>query len=341
MQFRNIVDKSRISQSSLFLILPIMVFIFSFVIGHHSISLTTVINILAARVLPIDPTWPPMLEQVIYQVRLPRIIAAMLVGAGLSAAGAAFQGVFRNPLVSPYILGVSSGAGFGAALAILLADNIVMVQISALFFGILAVVLTYGISSVYKSAPTLVLILSGVIVGSFFSALLSLLKYLADPYEKLPSIVFWLMGSLANVNSNSLLTLGPILVIAVSLLVVMGWRINVLSMGEEEALSFGVNTHRERAIIVVLCTIITAIAVCLTGIIGWVGLVIPHICRMLVGPDYRKVIMASISIGACYLLIIDDLARALTSLEIPLGILTALLGAPFFAYLIMKNKVGW
>lgn len=341
MQFRTTMGRRKLSTSSLLVILPILVFLLSFIIGHHSISLATVINILAAKFLPLEPTWPPLIEKVVLQVRFPRIVAAMLVGAGLSAAGAAFQGVFRNPLVSPYILGVASGAGFGAALAILLSDSLAIVQVSAMGFGILAVVLTYGMSSVYKSAPTLVLVLAGVIVGSFFSALISLIKYLADPYEKLPSIVFWLMGSLANVNPEILLTIGPVLVIAVILLVLMGWRINVLSMGEEEALSFGVNTKKERAFVLVLCTVITAASVCLAGVIGWVGLVIPHICRMLVGPDYRKVITASISIGACYLLIIDDLARALTSLEIPLGILTALIGAPFFAYLLMKNKVGW
>ncbi|MBP2637994.1 MAG: putative transporter permease protein [Firmicutes bacterium] len=341
MKFRIPMGLKKLSTSSLLVILPLIVFLLSFIIGHHSISLTTVINILAAKFLPLEPTWPPLLEKVVLQVRFPRIVAAMLVGAGLSAAGAAFQGVFRNPLVSPYILGVASGAGFGAALAILLSDSLILVQVSAMGFGILAVVLTYGMSSVYKSAPTLVLVLAGVIVGSFFSALISLIKYLADPYEKLPSIVFWLMGSLANVNPDVLFTIGPILMIAVMLLVLMGWRINVLSMGEEEALSFGVNTKRERAFVVVLCTVITAAAVCLAGVIGWVGMVIPHICRMLVGPDYRKVITASISIGACYLVIIDDLARALTSLEIPLGILTAIIGAPFFAYLIMRNKVGW
>jgi len=341
MKFRTLMGLKKISTSSLLVILPIIVFLLSFIIGHHSISLLTVINILAAKFLPLEPNWSPLLEKVVLQVRLPRIVAAMLVGAGLSAAGAAFQGVFRNPLVSPYILGVASGAGFGAALAILLSDSITLVQVSAMGFGILAVVLTYGMSSVYKSAPTLVLVLAGVIVGSFFSALISLIKYLADPYEKLPSIVFWLMGSLANVNPEVLFTLGPILIIALILLVLMGWRINVLSMGEEEALSFGVNTKRERAFVVVLCTVISAAAVCLAGVIGWVGMVIPHICRMLVGPDYRKVITASISIGACYLVMIDDLARALTSLEIPLGILTAIIGAPFFAYLIIKNKVGW
>lgn len=341
MKFRTPMGLKKLSTSSLLVIMPIIVFLLSFIIGHHSISLTTVINILAAKFLPLEPTWPPLLEKVVLQVRFPRIVAAMLVGAGLSAAGAAFQGVFRNPLVSPYILGVASGAGFGAALAILLSDSLILVQVSAMGFGILAVVLTYGMSSVYKSAPTLVLVLAGVIVGSFFSALISLIKYLADPYEKLPSIVFWLMGSLANINPDVLFTIGPILMIAVILLVLIGWRINVLSMGEEEALSFGVNTKRERAFVVVLCTVITAAAVCLAGVIGWVGMVIPHICRMLVGPDYRKVITASISIGACYLVIIDDLARALTSLEIPLGILTAIIGAPFFAYLIMRNKVGW
>ena len=320
---------------------PILVLFLSFGIGHNAIDFITIIKIFAAKLLPLEPDWPPLMEKVVLQVRLPRIVAALLVGAGLAAAGAAFQGVFRNPLVSPYILGVAAGAGFGAALAILLSDSTAMIQLAAMGFGLLSVLMTYGISAVYRSAPALILVLAGVIVGAFFSSLISLVKYLADPYEKLPNIVFWLMGSLANVNVDSLVTVGPVLVIATGLLALMGWRINVLSMGEEEAQAFGINTKQERAVIVLLCTVITAGAVCLAGVIGWVGLVIPHICRMLVGPDYRRVIAASISVGGCYLLLIDDLARALTSLEIPLGILTALIGAPFFAYLIMKNKVGW
>ncbi len=335
------LKKRQAGISFLLVLLPLLIFLVSFIIGRYPVSLPMVVKILASKFVPFEPTWTQVAENVIFQVRFPRIIAAMLIGAGLSVAGAAFQGIFRNPLVSPYLLGVASGAGFGAALAILLSDSILVTQCSALFFGILAVGCTYGISSVYKNAPTLVLVLSGVIVGSFFSSLISLIKYVADPYEKLPAIVFWLMGSLANVNVNALIVIGPVIIISIVILALLSWRMNILSMGDEEAQAFGVNTKRERAGIILLCTLITALSVCIAGIIGWVGLVIPHIARLLVGPDYRKLIPTSISIGACYLLVIDDVARSISLLEIPLGILTALIGAPFFAYLIMKNKVGW
>ncbi|HEY3425393.1 MAG TPA: iron ABC transporter permease [Negativicutes bacterium] len=322
-------------------IAPVILFLLSFIIGRYPIELATVAKILFSGLIPVDHTWPVMAEKVVFEVRFPRILAAMIIGAGLSVAGAAFQGIFRNPLVSPYILGVAAGAGFGAALAILLSDNMLMIQVCALVFGLLAVLCTYAIGSVYKAANTLALVLAGVIVGSFFSSLIALIKYVADPYEKLPAIVFWLMGSLANVKLSVVAIVGPVISISVLILALFGWRMNILSMGEEEAQSFGINTKRERAAIILLCTVITAASVCLAGTIGWVGLVIPHICRLLVGPDYRKLIPACISIGACYLLMIDNISRAVTDTEVPLGILTALIGAPFFAYLIVKNKVGW
>lgn len=320
---------------------PIILFLISFISGRYPISFVTVIHILLSPFSAENHFWTPMAENVVFQVRLPRILAAMLVGAGLSAAGAAFQGVFRNPLVSPYILGVAAGAGFGASLAILLSDSTVLVQLSALLFGLFAVFCSYSLSKVYKSAPTLVLILGGIVVGAFFSSLISLIKFVADPYEKLPAIVFWLMGSLANINPTVLASTGTVIVLALIILVFLGWRINILAMGETEARAFGIDTKLERGIVIFLCTLITAAATCLVGIIGWVGLVIPHIGRLLVGPDNRKLIPACISLGACYLLGVDTLSRTLTETEIPLGILTSSLGAPFFAYLIMKKKVGW
>ncbi|QDR79462.1 FecCD family ABC transporter permease [Sporomusa termitida] len=327
--------------TSILCLTPVVLFFLSFVIGKYPISLDSVVKILFSGFTTIEHTWTPMAEKVIFEVRFPRILAALIIGAGLSVAGAAFQGIFRNPLVSPYILGVAAGAGFGAALAILLAEHTILIQVLALLFGLLAVVSAYAISSVYKSANTLALILAGVVVGSFFSSLISLIKYVADPYEKLPAIVFWLMGSLANVSKATLAVAGPVIIISIFLVTLLAWRINILSMGDEEALAFGVNIKRERGLIIFLCTVITAAAVCLAGTIGWVGLVIPHIGRLLVGPDHRKLIPACISIGACYLLMIDNLSRTLIETEIPLGILTALIGAPFFAYLIIKNKVGW
>lgn len=321
--------------------LPLLLALAAFSSGRYPISPEIAGHILLSPLTGEAPFWPSAAENVIFQLRLPRILAAMLIGAGLASSGAAFQGVFRNPLVSPYILGIASGAGFGAALAILLTDSAWMVQISALFFGILAVLAAYSFSLVYKTAPTLVLILGGIVTGAFFSAMISLIKFVADPYEKLPAIVFWLMGSLAQINTDLMVRPALVLMLALCLLVLLGWRINLLSMGENEARSFGVHTKRDRALLIFLCTLITASATCLAGIIGWVGLVIPHIGRLLVGPDNRKLLPACMSLGASYLLLVDTLSRTLTETEIPLGILTASLGAPFFAYLMLRRKVRW
>ncbi len=321
--------------------LPLTVFFVSLFMGRYPISPQTVMKILASTFLPIPHTWDPILDTVIFRVRLPRVIAAMLVGAGLSISGASFQGLFRNPLVSPQILGVASGAGFGAALAIIVSGDIFLVQLSAFAFGIIAVSLTYGISRIYKTTPTLVLVLAGIIVGAFFSALISLTKYVADPYDELPAIVFWLMGSLASIGNEDILVVAIPILIGTTVLLLIRWRINILSMGEEEARALGVNTKKLRVIIIVCCTIVTASSVCISGIIGWVGLVIPHVGRMLVGPNHKYLLPASLLLGAFYLLLVDDLARTLATAEIPLGILTAIVGAPFFAYLLRKSKVGW
>ncbi len=293
-------------------------------------------------VLPaFEQTWGVSEQTVVFRIRLPRVIAAMLVGAGLSLAGASFQGLFRNPLVSPDILGVAAGAGFGAALGILVSGNPWVIQVSAFAFGIVAVAVTYGIGRVYHNSSTLILVLAGIIVGSLFSALLSLAKYVADPYDTLPAIVFWLMGSLSSVSNTDIIAVAPPILLGSLCLYLVRWRINLLSVGEEEAQALGLDTKRMTVVLIVASTIITASAVCISGIIGWVGLVVPHIGRMLVGPDFRKLIPVSAILGASFLLIVDDIARTLTAAEIPLGILTALVGAPFFAYLLTQKKVGW
>jgi iron complex transport system permease protein len=265
----------------------------------------------------------------------------MFVGASLSISGAAYQGMFRNPLVSPDILGVSAAAGFGAALAILLSGNSVAIQVSAFAFGILGVILTYLISRVYKTTPILMLVLSGVVVSAFFGALISVTKFVADPYQKLPAITFWLMGSLGTASLRDVVAMLPSIFLGTVGLMLVRWRINILSMGDEEARSLGVNTERLKIIIIFCATLLTAAAVCVSGIIGWVGLIIPHVGRMLVGPDHRWLLPASIALGAAYVLLMDDLARTVTSAEIPLGILTAIIGAPFFAYLLRRSKGGW
>lgn len=281
----------------------------------------------------------PEAYSVIVDVRLPRVLAAAAVGAALAASGAAYQGVFRNPLVNPGLLGVSNGAGFGAALAIVCVGGGFAVYPAAFCFGIVAVLLSYWIARVYKQTPTIMLILGGTIVSSVFSALVSLMKYVADAETQLPSIVYWLMGSLASVGWESLWALVPIAA-GVAVLLACAWRIDVLSMGDKEALSLGLDVVRDKALIVAGATLATAGAVCMAGVVGWVGLVIPHIGRMVVGSGNKRLVPASLAIGAAFLVMVDTVARCLWASEVPLGILTALIGAPFFVYLLKRTKGG-
>jgi len=271
---------------------------------------------------------------------MPRAILGALVGGCLSISGAAFQGIFRNPLVNSGILGVSSGAGFGAALAIILFNAIAPTYIFAFAFGILAVILSYLIARVYNATPTIMLVLGGVIVSSVFSALISLTKYVADPMDQLPAIVFWLMGSLASARYQDIAIAGIPMLIGIGGMLAIRWRINVMSMGDKEAQSLGINPVLNKGIVIACATLATAGAVCVSGIIGWVGLVMPHIGRMLVGNDNRVLIPTSLSLGACFLILVDNLGRMLTGSEIPLGILTALVGGPFFVYLLKRTKGG-
>ena len=322
-------------------ILPVVIILWSLFIGRFEVEPGNVLRILFSPVIPMEHTWTGAEETIIFQVRLPRILAAVMVGAALSMAGAAYQGLFKNPLVSPDILGVSSGAGFGAAVAILVSSSTWMVQVFAFAGGIMAVLITYLLSRLYKSGQILVLVLSGVIVSSFFGALLSITKYIADPYEKLPTIIFWLMGSLSSVRYSDLLAIAPAMFFGGIILMLIRWRINLLALGSDEARTLGIDIKQITRIIVLCATLLTAAAVCISGIIGWVGLVVPHLGRMITGPDYCRLLPMTIVIGASYLLLMDDLSRTLITTEIPLGILTALLGAPFFAYLLWRRKTGW
>jgi iron complex transport system permease protein len=325
---------------TLLILVPLILGVLSLFIGRYPMSIGDGLKILFSHIFPIDHDWTPAMEAVVMQIRLPRAILAMLIGAGLSISGASFQGMFKNPLVSPDILGVSSAAGFGAAMVILMNGNAAAVQTSAFVFGAGGVLLTYFVSRIYKTTPILMLVLSGIVVGSLFSALLSITKYVADPYEKLPAITFWLMGSLAAATMKSVITVLIPMAIGIIGLLLISWRLNILAMGDEEARSLGVRTELLKFIIIICCTLLTASAVSVAGIIGWIGLVIPHIGRMMVGPDNRVLLPTTISIGASFLLVIDTIARAATGVEIPLGILTALVGAPFFAYLLRKTKGG-
>ncbi|ABE51480.1 FecCD family ABC transporter permease [Methanococcoides burtonii] len=334
-----IFDSSK--KEILILLLMILLFILSLFVGRYSISPVSIMGLIVSKFIPIEHTWSPNIDTVIFQIRMPRIIAAMVVGGGLSVAGASFQGLFRNPLVSPYILGVAAGAGFGACLGILISENIILIQLLAFSFGIFAAFLAYNLGKVCNQTSTLILVLSGIIIGAVFTALTSLIKYIADPYDKLPEMVFWLMGSLSSVRWDDLFYVAPAMMVSTLVLLLIGWRINVLSLGEEEARSLGIDTKRMTLLVIICATLITTSAVSISGLIGWVGLIVPHIARMIVGPDYRKLLPMSIFLGASFLVIVDDLARTVSSTEIPLGILTALMGAPFFAYLLHNRKVGW
>jgi iron complex transport system permease protein len=335
---------SAIAPGKLLLFLTVLLLVVatvSLMLGQLRIPPGTIVRIFASRIFPIAPTWPATAESILFDVRLPRMLAGLLVGGGLAISGAAFQGLFRNPLVSPHILGVSAGAGFGAALAILFFGTISAIQILSFVFGLAAVGLTYGLSRVYRTTPVLMLVLSGIIVGALFSAATSLLKYIADPSNTMPSIVFWLLGSLNNASNKDLMVVGPIIVIGAAVLLLISWRINLLAMGEEDARSLGVDTVRTRAVIIICATMISAASVSIGGIIGWIGLVIPHIGRILVGPDNKVLLPVAVLIGASYLIAVDTIARTSMETELPIGILTALVGAPIFAYLLRKNRSGW
>ncbi|HRY14135.1 MAG TPA: iron ABC transporter permease [Syntrophomonadaceae bacterium] len=323
-----------------FILAPFLVILFSLSVGRYPVDALTVIQVIWCKLTlqpcPVDEIY----QTVVWDIRLPRAVLGAMVGGCLAISGASFQGLFRNPLVNAGLLGVSSGAGFGASVAIIMFNNVLITYLLAFGFGMLAVVLSYLIARVYKATPTIMLVLGGVIVSSVFSALISLLKYLADPTDQLPAIVFWLMGSLANARFSDIMMAGVPMLIGISGLLLLRWRINVLSMGDREAHSLGINTTVNKGIVIACASLATAGAVCVSGIIGWVGLVIPHIGRMLVGNDNKVLIPVSLSLGAVFLVIVDDVSRTLTGGEIPLGILTALIGGPFFVYLLKKTKGG-
>jgi iron complex transport system permease protein len=326
--------------SGIFFALPLICIGFSLCIGRYPLSLSEVGHILLQGVQTAHGPAGDIPYGVIWDIRLPRAILGALVGGGLAVSGTAFQGLFKNPLVSSGILGVSAGAGFGAALAILLFNSVAAAYPFALGFGVLAVFLSCLIGRIYNTTPHIMLVLGGVIVASVFSALISFAKYVADPYEQLPAIVFWLMGSLANAGFKDVIVAVIPIFIGTAGLLGVRWRINVLSMGDKEAQSLGVDTRLTKGLVILCATLTTAGAVAVSGVIGWIGLVIPHIGRMLVGNDNRVLIPVSFSLGASFLIVVDDLGRWVTGAEIPLGILTAIIGGPFFVYLLKKTKGG-
>ncbi len=307
--------------------------------GRYVISPSEVSGILLDGVL--GEAGDGMAFSVVWNLRLPRTLLNCFVGAGLAVAGAAFQGIFRNPLVSPDVLGVSSGAAFGAAFGILLSGINHLATVMALLFGIVSVFMTYTLSKLRGESSTLSMVLSGMIISAVFSALISLIKYVADPYDKLPAITYWLMGSFASASYSSLQLAGIPIFLGTVVLLLLRWRINILSLGDEDAYSLGVNPVKTRLVIIIVATLITASCVTVTGVIGWVGLVIPHICRMLIGVDHMNLLPVSCVVGAAFMIIVDLAARTVTAAEIPIGILTALVGAPFFALLFKRAKGDW
>lgn len=278
------------------------------------------------------------MESVILAVRLPRLMGAMLVGSALSLSGAAYQSLFRNPLVSPDLLGISSGACVGAAFAILLELPAPLVQLSALGTGLLTVFLTTLIPGLFRNRSSLMLVLSGVIMSGFMSALLGIAKYVADPENHLASIVYWTMGSFSNVRMKDVLLISPPILAAMAVLLLLRWQVNLLSLGDAEAGSLGVNVRRARGVTILCSTVLTACAVCLCGTIGWAGLIVPHLGRLIVGQDNRYLLPMSAVLGALFLVVVDTLARNLTGSEIPLSIITGVLGAPLFVWLLARQR---
>lgn len=309
----------------------------SLLLGRYALSPGQLLHMLWTKVTGGAADWPLSDDKVVFAVRLPRVAAAALVGAALAVSGAAYQGMFRNPMVSPDILGASTGAGFGAAVAILLGAGYFGISAAAFCCGLLAVAAAWLVSRLSRTNQTVALILAGMMISSLFSAGTSFVKLVADTQQQLPAITYWLMGSLSSVKDTDVLFLSIPVTLGMIPLLVLRWRMNLLTLGEEEAQSMGVNTRRLRGTVIVCATLLTSASVAVSGMIGWVGLVIPHFCRMLFGYDYRRLIPAGALFGASFLLIVDNIARLVTTGELPLGILTAFVGAPLFVYLIVTG----
>lgn len=314
----------------------------AFIVGRYPVAVSDLFEVIAAKLTGRAPNVAAAVENVIWQVRGPRVLAAAVVGAALAVAGTAFQGLFRNPLVSPDILGASSGAALGAVLGIYFSLGVFAIQGLAFIGGLIAVAAVYLIGSAVRARdPVLVLVLTGVVIGALLGAGVGLVKYLADPYNQLPAMTFWLLGSLSATNAADLVPLfGPVLLGAL-VLFLLRWRMNAMSLPDEEARALGLPTGPLRIVIVAAATLVTSASVATAGVIGWVGLVVPHLARTLVGPDFAKLIPAAALLGGGFLLVIDTLARTVAAVEIPLGILTALVGTPFFIWLLASVSRTW
>lgn len=324
---------------ALFLVLIILV-IACLCVGKYSISPGECLHILWGKITGMEPTWNGMDEKLLMGVRFPRTMATVIVGAALALSGAVYQGIFKNPLVSPDFLGVSSGACIGAAVAILLSMSSGMIQIFAFFGGILAVSLTVFIPKAMRSDSNIMLVLAGIIVSGAMTSILGFIKYIADPETQLAAITYWQLGSFAYVDNGTVLSILPLSAAAAAIILAMAWWINILSLGEQEAQSLGVNVSLLRGVCIVCSTVLTAGAVCISGTIGWVGLVIPHFGRMLIGSDNRALLPACCFIGGIFMLVVDTVTRIIGPAEMPVSILTGIIGAPFFAWLLYRQRMN-
>ncbi len=342
---KNIFNKEHKNNKIFFsFIILFITFLISLIIGRYSLNIKDIFEIFKNiifnnKVSEINSNdW-----RVFYYIRLPRIILVMAVGSALSVTGSVYQSIFHNPLVSPNILGVSAGAGFGVALGMLLTEgSLFWIYGLSFIFGIIAVLLTFFISRMSQGESVMKMVLAGIVVSSLFNAMLSILKYLADPLDELPGIVFWLMGGFSRAGWREVKFIIPLVFIGIIVIYFMRWYLNVISMGDEEAISMGINVKVFRIILISFSTFMVAASVATTGQITWIGLVIPHIARFLVGSDHKIMVPQTIILGAVFLLVMDNIARTLTPAEIPISIITAFVGAPFFAYLLITRKnSGW
>ncbi len=316
--------------------------VLSLSVGKYEVAPGAIGHVVFAKLTGSASGQPQIVETVIWNVRLPRVLSALLVGAALASAGAVYQGLFRNPLVSPDILGVSAGASLGAVTGIFLSLPVLAIQALAFAGGLGAVAMVYSVGSAARDRdPVLVLVLAGVAIGAMLGACISLLKVLADPYNQLPAITFWLLGSLASVTRSDVLSVVPAIALGLVPMVLLRWRMNLMTLDDEEARALGVDTRRMRATLIAAATLMTAAAVSVSGIVGWVGLLVPHVARIFVGPDFSRLLPVALMLGGGFLVGADTLARSMAEIEMPLGILTAAVGAPFFLWLLTTARRGW
>lgn len=322
--------------------LLVIVVLISLGTGKYSVSPPDIVRVIWSRLSGLPSGLDATIDTVVWQVRLPRVIAGFLIGASLATAGAVYQGLFRNPLVSPDLLGVSAGASLGAVAAIFLGLSVAVTQAMAFAGGLAAVGLVYIVgSSIRQGDPVLLLVLAGVAIGALLGSSISLLKVLADPYNQLPAITFWLLGSLASVTPADVASILPAIIIGLVPIILLRWRMNPMALDDEEARALGLATGHLRLILVAAATLMTAAAVSVCGIIGWIGLLVPHVARMMTGPEFSRLLPASLILGGGFLIGVDTLARSMAQIEIPLGILTAAIGAPFFLCMLARTRRGW